>query len=251
MLGKWFNKPRDTSSAFRGLENSTKLDETYKLARELPGDPYFDDSLRAHLDERYGINDAESYDCHSFVASVAKREFAAGVVTAPSFEKPDREKFDSEAEWAYELQKAAEKMMETPEGKQFVQSQKSLTINISKNSEQIPIPHVQIIDEASVDRKRSIAEIITKDVAREITRKGASRVLLFSADHGGEFHDVHSSIILGLTKDGKDVLLLEKFQLGDPVHVRKLSDVIDLQMLPYSENLALNILRKPIARIAN
>lgn len=250
MLGKWLNRPKDTNPTFRGLEKSVALDETYKLAHNAKGDPYFDKSLREHLEERYCASDRESYDCHSFMASIAKHELGANVVTAPEFNRPKRDDFDSESEWLYELQKSAEQMFKMPEGRPYVASQRNLTMNIYRNSDHIPIPHIPPRDDRSSERRTTLAKHITQEVIKEISRKGASRILLFSSNEAGHFRDVHSSIVLGIGPDGKDVLLLEKFQIGDPIHIRKLSDIIESQMLSYSENLTLNILRKPIGRMS-
>jgi hypothetical protein len=253
-----FKRKQNEETGFSSFENpSQALKETFEKAQQFPNpDPYSDDlsSMRPYLKEKYADHDRESYDCHSFTMAILRREFNLSSLPVLNFETPDRKDFRFETDWIIQSQENAEN---SPEYLDFHNLMVNLTTKIYKNSDHVAIHKIEPQDDAhgnetsasEAERKVQIQETM-RQVIKRLTNASASRILLISNGHGEDFYDVHSSIILGLEKGGKDIFVLEKIELGSPVVVRRLSNVIEKHGL-YSRhaNLELSICRKPIKEL--
>ncbi len=244
---------------FTSLENpSPRIADTFLTAQRCPlpasdksylGDFYY---MRAYLEEEYAEHDRESYDCHSFMLAVARREFNISTLPILQFETPRREDFTFEADWEQELLKQAKK---SPEYADYHKILYKLTEDIYDNSEHVPFPKIKSsYDEHGNETPESGAQnrlLINKalqQVLEHIAKAPTSRIILISDGRGDDFYDVHSSVILGLQKGGEDILVLEKEQIGSRVEIRKLSEVIEEWCRHYSHlsDLELNICSKSI-----
>ncbi len=221
---------------------SPRLEETYKLAEHCFETRDFN-ALNEHLAARYAKNDEQSYDCHSFMLTIARDDLDLPVPTAPAVEKPKLEDFESEYEWEQAFKEKVSKMFESAEGKEFVQDMKEYTEDMYDSGEHIAIPHTEIRGLASVQGAKDHANRIVKEIIESISNAPASRVLLISNGRGESFQEIHSTVILGIEKGGEDILVIEKWQMGNPVEVQKLSRLIELQSLNYHDDLEINICR--------
>jgi hypothetical protein len=238
--------------SLRLKETFSKAQKTSELGKKMPN-PLA--TLRSSLEEEYALHNQESYDCHSFVFAVLRREFDIDTLPVLNFKTPDRADFETEVGWEEELLKNA---LNSAEYDEYQKVMLSLTEKIYENSDHVSVPKTKRMydfkgDELELSKElnNSIIEETTKSVLKQITNSPASRVILISNGQGEEFYDAHSLIVLGIEKGAKDALVIEKAQIGSSIEVRKLSDVITEWSTHYAHltELEINICRKPIKEL--
>ncbi len=236
------------------LEHFEKLSEllvkTSEMAEKYEKGEVVFDTMHNFLRERYQEHDSESYDCHSFLLTILKKELGLPVITAPEFNMPDRKKYKYSTEWQETLVDEIKKMFGSVEGQQYKTNLGQFTENIYKNSEHISIPKTPITDDISVDKCQATAQDIVRQALGKFNSIGGSRIVFISDGRGDNFYDVHSTFILGVAKGGKDLWVLEKEEVGSSVSVKKLSEVIQTYSLGWQfKDLELNICNRPIGEL--
>ncbi|MBU1167521.1 hypothetical protein KKC60_03905 [Patescibacteria group bacterium] len=208
------------------------------------------ETIQDYLHEQYQEHDLESYDCHSFMLSILKREYGLPVTTAPGFNMPDINEYENSTEWQEDLASEAKKMFGSPEGQQYKEQLKQFTENIYKNSEHIPIPKMPLTDDASVDRCQAIARDMVRQVLEKSRSNDKSSVILISDARGDKFYDAHSTFVLGVEKGGQDLLVLEKEEVGSSIVIKRLSEIIESYSFGWRfKNLELNVCNRPIGEL--
>lgn len=246
-------KPADGFSSFELL--TPKLQVTYENAfRYFEQQKANDNPDWIVQNEAYAEHDLESYDCHTFMAAVARREFGAEGIPSLTFQTPERNDYEYETDWLVEL---GERVKASPEHNEEREVMRKVTEAIYENSEHIPIPEITCVEDdngretlgSSWLREKLVSQVV-EDVLASLRDSPSSRILLVSNGKGEEFYDVHSSIVLGIEEGGKDLLLLEKEEIGSPVIVCRLSSMIERHALYYSSpDLEISICKKSIKEV--
>ena len=226
---------------------SLRLSQTTEMAQRYVDGTMEYDEMTKYLDVQYKREDVESYDCHSFVLSLLKRELRVPVMTAPEFHVPDRNKYKYSSEWEADFVEEMHHKMRSVEWQPYKERLMKFTANIHSNSEHISIPNLPATDFET-------AGIAAKNIAKQVSKKfldsPRSRVILISDGRGDEFYDAHSTFILGAEKTGEDLLVLEKLQTGSHMTVKKLSEVIEEYIFNGNfKNLELSICNRPIGEL--
>jgi hypothetical protein len=223
------------------------LETDLAKAREL--DKY-DEALEDHLHNTHATSDNESYDCHSLMLSVLNREFNIDVTCAPEFEKPNIEDFKWNTDWQNELVERIRAMFKTPEGQKYRQFLYKLTEEIYKNSDHITLPNVTVTDDASCEDGDRKAQQIIERIFDSMEGNPKSRVILISNGKGDQFYDAHSTTILGPVPGEKDFYVLEKGNIGDPIMIQRLSEIIKMYIFSFMfMDLEVNLCNQPIDRL--
>ncbi|MFH1088876.1 MAG: hypothetical protein V1716_00420 [Candidatus Uhrbacteria bacterium] len=207
-------------------QRSELLNQTTEIAQKfIDGEMDFD-ATKKWLAEHYKDHDQESYDCHSFLLSLLKRECGVSTMTAPEFTMPNRKTLGSSTNWQEALVAEIDRMFKSEAGQTYGKKMRLFTENIFKNSKQIPVPHSRVINTESLKEAAEISQKIVKKIIEELSDGTKSNVILFSDGRDEEFYDAHSTFVLGVTKDGQDLLILEKEEIGSSITVKRLSEVV-------------------------
>jgi hypothetical protein len=234
------------------FEKSYLINKTTEIAQKFKSGQISYDQTMAFLEKNYDKCDKESYDCHSFMLSVIKQEFGVNSTTAPNFQIPDRNQYEYGVDWQMDLKKEITKMMDTEKGQLYTNKLKQFTEELYENSDQIDIPKLELT--INDDKIHSQQEQKIKDVARRALEKFSegtkSRIILISDGENESFTDLHSAIILGINKEGTDLLVVEKREIGSEVLIKTLSEVISEYGYSFgTKTPKLSICKKPVREI--
>jgi hypothetical protein len=140
---------------------------------------------------------------------------------------PNIENYDSSTAWQTDFYDRARKTLQSEESGEYREKLKKFTENQHLNSEKVEIPKLSLPFDDSKEQEnyQKIIEI-AQQILEKFKEGGKSRILLISDEREQGFYDAHTTIILGPTKKGDDLLVLEKVEVGKTIQVKKLSEVI-------------------------
>lgn len=215
------------------------------VQRYADGDVEYDEMLDT-LEHTFREHDRESFDCHSFMLSLLKREMGIPVEIAPKVTIPNIKRYKYSLEWEEAYEKELTKMLQRPDGQRYQKQLMQFTENMHENSEHIPLPDLRLTDDASLEAGKDIAREIVRRVIEKFSEAPQSSVILFSKGSGDTFREVHTSVVLCLDASGEDLLVLEKGQIGSSVTVKKLTKIVEVYMFAISlKDIELNVCKRP------
>lgn len=204
------------------LEQSFMIDEIYDLAlSDAAGD-----TKSGIVVEKFKDIDRASVDCHSFSVGVMNKMFDIPLNMMPKVDMPDRCVYPDEVSWRVAIREELRKMVQTPEGSKYWNTFLAYINSLKKSGIIFDVDKQEYPENGDFTEASKYVKGLTGKIVSEIRWKTVSRMIHLIDSSGEELPVIHSCVVLGETKEGDDLFVLEKEGVGTPPGICELSEIV-------------------------